>query len=80
MSAEPLTLLQIADGLDAAIRMARALEFACKGAGLDSDTTNALTEMAARHHDDLKRLVEALDPYLDAKRLTELEAYRQAQS
>jgi hypothetical protein len=78
--AEPLTLLQIADALDAAVRMARALEFACKGAGLDSDTTGALTEMAARHHDDLKRLVEALDPYLEAHRLSEIEGQRQAQS
>jgi hypothetical protein len=80
MSAEPLTLLEIADALDAAISMARALEFACRGAGLDSDTTSALTEMAARHHDELKRLAEALSPYLDAKRLSELEAFRQASS
>jgi hypothetical protein len=77
---EPLTLLQIADALDAAIRMARALEFACKGASLDSDTTGALTEIAARHHDQLAKLVEALEPYLDAKRLSQLEAFRQAQS
>jgi outer membrane protein OmpA-like peptidoglycan-associated protein len=53
---EPLTLPLIADRLDPAVRMSRALEFAVRGAGLDEETTAALTEMAMRLQDELESL------------------------
>lgn len=54
--AEPLTILTISDRLNPAVRMSRALEFAIRGAGLDEETTAALTEMAMRLQDELESL------------------------
>jgi hypothetical protein len=66
--AEPLTLLNIVDRLDPAVRMARAIEFAARGAGLDADVTAALTELAMRLHDELETLHADLEAQMDAER------------
>jgi hypothetical protein len=66
--AEPLTLLAIADRLDRAIRMARGVEFAARGAGVDRDTTGALSELAARHTDELQKLADELEAQMEADR------------
>lgn len=71
--AEPLNLRTIADRLDPAVRMARAIEFAIRGADIESHVVDALTELAMRHHDYLSDLARELHAQLEAERAAKAE-------